>query len=141
MNRQFAARFNYLGDVVPITAGQGFYYDAIIDGDLNVSDWSAIARAALARVPQVGGSVINADATNIAFNVTSRMDRASQSDLESDLTTAIAAQPGVYAVKGSMLRLLGGSISGQPPAANLPFNIPTWGWVAIGLVIIFSLRK
>lgn len=135
-----------LGDdpIVAVRAGQSFYYDAVIDGDVNRSDWAAIANAALRSTPGVSGSVIGADASNIALKVTSTMDRARQRDIESDLTTALAAQPGVYAVKGSMLRLVSADAPNTPGAAPGGLNLsglPTWAWVAVGLLLFTVVKK
>lgn len=131
-------------DIVPVQAGQTFYYDAVIEGQPWVTDWKAVANAAISNTAGINGRVVGADATNISLGITSLMDRARQRDIESDLTTALAAQPGVSRVTTSMLRQTSASAPNSPgaPGAKNPFaDMPVSVWIILGLGMIFLMRR
>lgn len=130
-------------EIVPIKAGQLFYYDAVIEGQAWVTDWRAVANAALAATAGISGRIVGADATNISLAVTSLMDRDRQRDLESDLTTALAAQPEVVRVVTSMLRQTSATAPNSPgPPSSNPFaGIPTSMWIVIGLALVFVMKR
>jgi hypothetical protein len=143
MRRAYLSGFGE--DVVPVKAGQTFYYDAVIEGQDWVSDWKAVATATLNSTAGISsGRVVGADRNNISLGVTSTMDRARQNDLESDLTTALAAQPGVTRVIQSMLRRTSADAPNSPgaPGAKNPFaDMPVSVWIVLGIGMIFLMKR
>lgn len=141
-----------VGEIVPVKAGQMFYYDANIEGteqgfwdsvnpfSSGQRAWNDVAKATIQSIGSVAtGNVTGASNSNIALAVTSLIDRASQDDLRGDLDNALRAQPEVLNLRASMLRLVAGSI-GQPPSQS-PMEMPTWVWVAVGIGLLMLLRK
>lgn len=143
MMRAYLAGFGE--DVVPVQAGQKFYYDAIIEGQSWVPDWRVVANAMLINTPGIASGVIGtADASNISVDFVATVDRDRQRDIESDLTTALAAQPGVTRVIQSMLRQRAAGAPGSPgaPGAPNPFaNMPVSVWIILGLGMVFLMRR
>lgn len=151
----------YFADVVPVKAGQTFYYSANIDGKdlsftswgdpdswvdpsawanlLGGTSWSAVAQKVLSGVSGVAsGRVVGADRSSITLALTAKMDRASQSDLQGNVDAAVAAQSEVNRVLGSVLRL---TDAGLNPDGGKPFEISPAMWAVIGIGLVLLLRR
>ena len=151
--------FGYIGDIVPVRAGQTFYYSANIDGKnleqsfwagllpigaiigqvFSTGGWPIIASRVLSAVSGVAsGRVVGADKSNITLALTAKMDRASQSDLQGNVDQAIAAQPEVNKLLGSMMRLTDASLN---PTGDKPLEITPTMWAVIGIGLFLLLRR